>query len=590
MNPNLRTCCRLFLFFLVSGSISTVKAQGVLAPQDNDYTHLIDRWEILSGKFAPGFHSSFKAYERKGVVDWVDSLAADSGLATGFSKTDRFNLSYLRNDSPEWCDSLTNLSKFKPRWWGPVYRTQNAFYEYQSPDFDLILNPVYYFMGGSDRNTSHSITTNTRGLELRGHIMKKVGFYTYFSDNQVQLPNYVDTRVLRDGVLMGETFWKEYKDQTGYDFFQARGYITFDPIKAIHVQFGYDKNQVGNGYRSLILGSQAAPYTFLKVQTRIWRLQYTNLYAQMKGSPAVAIGKGGGVIGSQLVPTKYMTMHHLSLNLTPNLNIGIFEAIMFSRGDSTGNGGYDLAYMNPIIFYRSVEQTLGSPDNAMLGADARYNFLKHFQVYGQFTLDEFYISDLTSRNNSWRNKFAWQLGAKYYNAFGIRNLDLQAEYNYIRPFTYSHDSQLRNWANYGQPLAHPLGANLTESIGIVRYQPHRRVMITGKVSYTRFGDDSLQLYTGRVVPGTGGSNGHNVLTPYTARTDGRINGFPMYNGINTTLLWAELNVSYMIRHGVWFDFTYTRRSLNSVNTDLNQTTNMITGALRVNIGRRSWEY
>jgi hypothetical protein len=58
-----------------------------------------------------------------------------------------------------------------------------------------------------------------------------------------------------------------------------------------------------------------------------------------------------------------------------------------------------------------------------------------------------------------------QLGAKYINALGIKNLDLQLEYNRVRPFTYSHRDSVANYTHYNQPMAHPLGANFSETIG-----------------------------------------------------------------------------------------------------------------------------
>src|ERR1700749_5288849 len=74
---------------------------------------------------------------------------------------------------------------------------------------------------------------------------------------------------------------------------------------------------------------------------------------------------------------------------------------------------------------------------------------------------------------------------------GVRNLDLQIEDNRIRPFTYEHDNNVSNYTNYNQPLAHPLGANLQEFIGIVKYQPTPKWYITGKAIYYFQGLDSL---------------------------------------------------------------------------------------------------
>ena len=48
-----------------------------------------------------------------------------------------------------------------------------------------------------------------------------------------------------------------------------------------------------------------------------------------------------------------------------------------------------------------------------------------------------------------------QFGGKYIDAIGVKNLDLQAEINIIRPFTYSHNDTIANYTHYNQPLAHP---------------------------------------------------------------------------------------------------------------------------------------
>lgn len=558
-------------------------AQGVYVPLDPDYNHIIDRWEVLSGRFARGFHSSVKPYERKQVVSFVDTILKNQ---PGLSARDRFNLAFLRNDSPEFCDSLSNQSTWHPSWFGPIYKDRNAFYAFKDSNFNFTFNPVNYFMTGQDNGTTHRLSHNTRGLEMRGHLGKRIGFYTMFTDNQSFMPAYVDRRVTEDGVLMGETFWKEFGNNRGYDYIQARGYITVNPTNFMHIQFGYDKNQFGNGYRSLILGSHAAPYTFLKVQTRYGRFEYTNLFGQLKGSPVVVFGNNGGVLGGQTVQNKFLALHHLSFNATDWLNFGLFEGIMSARGQDTTNLSFDLAYWNPVIFYRSIEQANGSPDNAILGADFRMNLFKSLQIYGQFVLDEFFVTDLRSNPNSWRNKYAFQLGGKYINAFGINNLDLQAEYNLVRPFTYTHDSQRRSWMHYNQPIAHPYGANLTEVMLFARYQPHNRVTVTARLVATQIGKDSATTYGGRYV--TGRASGNSVLVPYTARNADNDLNFRLLNGVRQNILFAEINVSYMPVHGFWFDLTYARRQ--EMLGSETYSNNIISLAFRMNIARRSHEF
>ena len=52
---------------------------------------------------------------------------------------------------------------------------------------------------------------------------------------------------------------------------------------------------------------------------------------------------------------------------------------------------------------------------------------------------------------------------------GIKRLDITAEYNMVRPYTYSHDRAeegivISNYTHYNSPLAHPLGSNFREGL------------------------------------------------------------------------------------------------------------------------------
>jgi hypothetical protein len=100
------------------------------------------------------------------------------------------------------------------------------------------------------------------------------------------VPGYVQRRIQRDQIVPHEGYWKYFKTQNGsqYDFFSARGYVTYAATKHINVQLGHDRNFIGNGYRSLILSDYSSPYFFLKLNTRIWKLNYQNVFAEMTAS------------------------------------------------------------------------------------------------------------------------------------------------------------------------------------------------------------------------------------------------------------------------------------------------------------------
>ncbi|MFZ6011157.1 MAG: hypothetical protein ACOYXT_12495, partial [Bacteroidota bacterium] len=268
------------------------------------------------------------------------------------SRADRFNYEYLRNDSWEWSRAETSDS---PK---PVlkyfYKKKSDLFYVDEDGLDLHVNPVIYIGAGKDSRADDMLFVNTRGFEARGMIDKKVGFYTYLTDNQMMLPSYVQEQLTLNPVVPHEGFWKEYKTQKGVDFLQARGYITYDATKHIHLQFGHDRFFIGNGQRSLIFSDFGPPALFLRANVKIWKLNYMFVLNQMTADATGSLS--GSKPTSKGYPDKYVALHHLSINIGKKLNVGIFESVVFSADDSVGGDRFRLAYLNPIIFYRAIEQ------------------------------------------------------------------------------------------------------------------------------------------------------------------------------------------------------------------------------------------
>ena len=49
----------------------------------------------------------------------------------------------------------------------------------------------------------------------------------------------------------------------------------------INFQFGHDRQFIGDGYRSMLMSDFSPPALFLKINTNVWRLNYTNLFTQI---------------------------------------------------------------------------------------------------------------------------------------------------------------------------------------------------------------------------------------------------------------------------------------------------------------------
>ena len=551
----------LILFFTLT---TRLFSQSVNAPLNQDYYHLIDRYEIKNGKLTANIYSSFKGYQRAEIAKFADSIKITS-------KSDEFNQTYLKNDNWEWVEGYdTESSKSFLK---HFYKKTSDFYAVDDEHFNLHVNPVLGLTIGNDTEGSERPFVNTRGIQIRGTIDNKVGFYSYIGENQAIYPQYTRTYIADNGVVPHEGFWKKFKDN-GVDYFTARGYISFKATKHINVQFGHDQFSVGNGYRSLILSGFAPAYTFLKVNAKIWKFNYTNLFTQMT---ADVFGNAGGSFGSSDFPNKYMAFHHLSINIGKKLNVGVFESIIFGESDSVGNNSYELKYLNPIIFYRAIEQQDGSTDNALLGMDFKWLAIPGVSFYGQLVFDEFLLDNLTAGNGWWANKYGIQLGGKYIDAFGLDNLDLQLEGNLVRPYTYSHQGIYTNYAHYRQPLAHPLGANFKEIVAIARYQPIPKLQLTGKIIYATYGKDTTDV-----------NWGGNVLKDN--RTREQDFGNEIGQGVSTTLTYFDFTASYQFKHNLFIDLKQVVRNQKSDDVQFDQKNSFSSISLRWNIPQRLHEF
>ncbi len=548
-------------------------AQTTYLPQGSKEYQLINRLEIKQQQNSDLNFSTLKPYSRKAIVrqaEYLDSarmgysasLTEDTDNAlTNLTPVDEYNLKSLLMNNAEWVTgSQENFTSKKPVL-KTFYKTKVNLLEVNTKDFFLAVNPVLQLQLSKEADYDKGLFINTRGITARGMIAGRVGFSTTLTDNQERGPQFFQRRVNAFNAVPGVGFYKSFK-QNGVDYFDARGYVTFNAAKYIDFQFGYDKNFIGNGYRSMFLSDWGNSYLFLKINTRIWKFNYQNLFMELMPR----FKKSGDV----LLDRKYSAMHHLSMNVTKWLNIGLFEGVVFGRKNR-----YDFQYLNPIIFLRHVEGTVGSPDNALAGIDFKANAFHKFQFYGQFLLDEFILKQITKSNGYWANKWGLQAGIKYVDAFNIKNLDIQFETNRVRPYTYAHFDSVANYTHYNQPLAHPLGANFQEYIGILKYQPAPRWYINARIIYFQQGLDS-----------SGVNFGSNPLLNYNTRP--REYGFDIGSGDKATCLNAMLQVSYELRENLFFEGTLLQRNFELKNVSDNTT--VFSLGVRLNMFARNYDF
>jgi hypothetical protein len=439
------------------------------------------------------------------------------------------------------------------------------------------INPVVELKGGREQENDNLIYHAFRGIELQGSIVGKLNFYAQITENQMRPFQYIQQYGTG---FNGQnnynfnpyyTYWKDVHNFQGYDFSNALGYVEYNPGRYLSVMLGHDRNHYGYGYRSLFLGDNGAPYFQLKINSYIWKFHYQMMFAEFTGQYV----RGA----DRLLPKKYGAFHSLSFKPSPKLELGLYEGIIFHR-----NTGFELNYLNPLMFYHAIEHTIGSADNVFMGFQAKYNLNESSQFYGQFLLDDLQVGQLVQSTGWWGNKYGIQLGGRFVNIFKINQLDAQLEFNMVRPYTYSHygagtTDTLDNFTHYNQPLAHPYGANFMEIYGRLSYKPLPKLRLEAKYNFNKRGYDiNGTLYGNNIFANT---NGPNIPMEYN-------NEF--FQGERLTQQILTIGGQYSLFHNMFWDLDLIyRNTTHDISGVSKNTIGFITG-LRINLRKRDYMF
>lgn len=551
----------LFTIFGLLCSITVNHAQSFQLPRGSAEHLAFDRMDILSVTDSFGITSAgppdldfagiqlysiwknfFVVNNKTEIIQRIARIYPEMVLQKGIPETDSVFIS-----------SLELFEKPVLRYF---FKSKGNFWYLKKDDFQLIVNPCLNIWAGSEMPGNRAVFQNSRGLDIRGNVGKNVYFYMQLLDNQRNFNTYTEDWISEYKAIPGQGFKIDFQSSViqafkGYDFFYTKAYTGVKANKYISIELGHGNHFIGNGFRSLLLSDFSHNYLYLKFNTRFWKLNYTNIFAEL--SPVSELVNNV----DQLLPKKYSATHYLAYRPIEELEIGAFESVIFSRENV-----FEFQYLNPLIFYRAVEHYIGSPDNILLGVNLKWNFLKRFSLYGQFLLDEFRLGELRNANGWWGSKFGGQTGLKYMNAFGIEHFDVQLEYNIVRPYTYAHwdtldyypDYSVASYSHANQSLAHPLGSNFKERILICRYQPtmkwHLNLRLIHAVASKNPSTQNL---------------GSNILLPTGSRS--MEYGNYIGQGEQQNILHALAQISYEFYPNYFIDFKgFWRKTVSSSRT------------------------
>ncbi len=304
--------------------VVSMQGQQLYIPLNHDYDHELQK-EVYSSKIR--FHTSLQPWQL-------------NELQAAFNYDSVVRLNRLERNIPK---------KWKQKAWDKFLNDDVVTLRHD--DFEVVVNPLMNFSVGKEFNEAITPWVNTRGFEVKGRIGRGFSFHTNFYENQAVFVNYLDNYVNTWEVVPGQGKAREFKTD-GFDYASATGYIAYHTKKYFSFQLGHGKNFLGDGYRSLLLSDNAFNNFFLKTSVNFWHIKYTVLYNQY-----LDLSENIDDLGYL---RKYSTVHYLSWTFWKRVNLSFFDAIIWQTTDSLGNyRGFDLQYLNPIIFMRPVEYSLG---------------------------------------------------------------------------------------------------------------------------------------------------------------------------------------------------------------------------------------
>jgi len=427
-------------------------------------------------------------------------------------------------------DSVMNVGVKDRKTWGGRKLFNEHLFDVKAKEYTFYADYITDLQAGRDFTNSNSTNLNVRGYQIGGTVGSKFSFYTSGFENSAKFVSYYNNYVNTNGFIPGQAYARKYTGQprNSQDWSYVTAILSYSVTKKLNITLGEDKMFIGDGYRSVLLSDFAANMPLLRLTADLGPVRYMVAWAYIEDLNNVA--QKFDSFGSNR--RKWALFHYIDWNITKRASFGMFNALIAPEADNQGNrAGFDANFVNPILFASSLGPGGNKKDNVFLGFNAKYKIFDKAALYGQIMFDRFKGSDFFS-GNSTDNTNGWQLGIRGADIFKVKRLNYLFEYNTVKPYTYSNQQSISSYSFYGDPLAHPYGANFRELLGILNYSVGR-FDFQGQLNYAKYGLDATKTE----------NNGKIIIKPFipSANTTTTIG-----QGISTQLYYGEGTVAYIL--------------------------------------------
>lgn len=391
-------------------------------------------------------------------------------------------------------------------------------------------------------SASASLLTGQAGLRMHGTLRGNVGFF--FQMTNGALLSGDRSLALDDPRLRQNVKFAVYNS----DFDFTESHVRYDN-DWFYAGIGRETRTLGAGFNHhQFLGKNAPPLDALMIGARTKTFEYRYTHASMLSLPQDASGQiilpgqTNSTGSDKFMPAKTLVMHRAAFRPAWG-EIAVWESVIYQ--DRT----FDLAYLNPLSFLKSVEHSLRDRDNSAMGFDFTIRPMKHLILKGAYLLDDLIFSKIGS--DYWSNKSAFSMGAMYV----MPAMNISLEYARVQPYTYSHFNVQNSMTSDGALITGSLRPNSDElSIGASIFHGHRypiRILL----AYQRHGANEMGSINGKdTILVNHGAN------PLQAKRPNDSEIAPFLGGILEESLRAQITGGFELIRGLNVQGLYALRS------------------------------
>jgi hypothetical protein len=461
-------CC-LSVFSLIAGSERIFAQEISVQTTSVDLYNFLD--ELATEKLF-SLNSCIKPYTRKDIKRYL--YEADSSRANLTKRQQKELDQYLFEFTGQ---NSHKLLKEKVRW--QILPPQATYF---NKNTDFIIRPLYEFNYSFNKN-GQPFYQSAGGAEILFH-KGIVSAYANLTDHY-----YNKEILIKPGYLMsglGGNYKINEGGRQGADFSEMRGGLSLSwnwgriGLIKDNIQWG------DNNFGGLIFSGQTPsfPMIYLHATPFKWlSLDYFHgwLVSEVIDSSSSYFSQPGLFRGIYL--PKYIAANMISFRPWKQLDISIGNSIVYS------DVPVQIAYLIPILFYKSVDHTLNhgiDNQNSQLFLNISSRNLKYLHLYGSLFIDEFSIKRITDPDSY--NFTGYKIGGSLIN-WPIKNLVLDMESTIIYPMVYKHRVPSLTFASNKYNLGYFMGDNSIDFHVRLRYMPLSYLFAEAHYEYAVHGDD-----------------------------------------------------------------------------------------------------